>query len=120
MAPLGLPAYELYVREASERTGLGALGISPHSFRHSSASFALLNGWLDLKGLMERMRVHQISTVRRYAQRGAVQRQAKLMGRPLRLRGERFILATQALQNPVIDVLERVYTMRTKRLHLRV
>ena len=69
---------------------------------------------------MERMRVHQVSTVRRYAQRGAIQRQVKLMGPALRRKGEALVNAIHAPGNPVLEVLLRVQTLRRRRSTCRV
>ena len=67
---------------------------------------------------MERMRVHCLATARRYGQRGALQRQVKLMGRERRLLGEALINATKAPENPMHELLSRLSGLRKRRVEM--
>ena len=113
-SPLTLAQSERYMR----RCGLEELEITPHTWRHSSTTYFLIHKPDEFKALMERMRVHCLATARRYGQRGAIQRQVKLMGRERRLLGEALINATKAPENPMHELLCRLSELRKRRVEM--
>ena len=100
------------------RASPGASGSrhKPHSFRHGAATHALQKKFVNLKGLTERLRVLHLATVRRYGQSGALQRQVKLLGATKRRRGEGLVAADTAPNNPMLELLARVKTLRRRRI----
>ena len=115
LGPLTLPAYERILHACAGRSGLSALELSPHAWRHGSASKALSKRLLTEKQLITRMRVMRLETARRYAKAGKLQRQVALMGRALRLRGEAMLLATSRPANPFLELAFRLRSSLRRR-----
>jgi hypothetical protein len=111
--------YVEFVTPAPANAGLSHLGITPHSFRHGSASHAMQQGWLDSKSLMCRMRVLCPSTVRRYGKKGVLQHMVQKMGRRLRQSGEALGAADTAPGNPLWEVMARAASLSQRRLASR-
>ena len=113
LAPLSYAQYIACLQRAEEEAGLGALKSSPHALRHTCATMALSRRELTLDGLLQRLRVRQLNTVRVYGKPGVMQRRLQSMGATRRRAGETLLKDDDL--NPFLRVLPILRSLRARR-----
>ena len=113
LAPLTYGMYVAALQWAEEASGLTALRATPHGLRHSFATLTLQRKEASLTGLIAKLRVKQLNTVRVYAKPGVMQRRLQAIGPSKRQAG------ATLLRDPDLNPFERVIpilrTLRSRR-----